>query len=102
MAIFEFPLYVAAIVVDPTASVDVVNVALPPLSWAVPNTDFPAVNVTGPVGRTVGDVIVAVNVTACPSVEGFGDEVSVAALVVCSTSWFKMAELLGGLFTSPE
>ena len=51
--------------VEPTASVDVVNFAFPPpLSCAVPSTVFPAAKVTGPVGITVGEVIVAVKVTA--------------------------------------
>ena len=34
---------------------------------------------------TVGDVNFAVNVIACPTLDGFTDEVSAAALVVCST-----------------
>jgi hypothetical protein len=50
--------------VEPVASDDVVRVALPALSETVPRTDFPAVNVTGPVGLAVGDVIFAVKVTA--------------------------------------
>ena len=50
--------------VEPTVNVDVVNFALPPLSWAVPSTVLPAVNVTGPFAATVGEEIVAVNVTA--------------------------------------
>jgi hypothetical protein len=44
--------------------VEVVKLALPLLSCAVPSTVFPAVKVTGPVAVTVGDVIVAVNVIA--------------------------------------
>ena len=44
---------------------------------------------------TVGDEIVAVKVTACGlCVDGFGDEVSVAVLVVCRTSWFNTADVL--------
>ena len=57
-------MYVAVTVVEPTVTVVVVNFAFPPLSWAVPRTVFRAVNVTGPVGITVADVIFAVNVTA--------------------------------------
>jgi uncharacterized protein YycO len=49
--------------VEPTDSEEVVRVALPLLSWAAPNTVLPAVNVNGPVGVTVGDVILAVKVT---------------------------------------
>ena len=43
----------AVTLVEPTVGVDVVNFAFPPLNWAVPNTVFPAVNVTGPVAVTV-------------------------------------------------
>ena len=71
----------AVTLVEPTACVDVVNFALPPLSCAVPSTVLPAVKVTGPVGVIVGEAIVAVNVTDCPEVEGLGDEDSVAEVV---------------------
>ena len=60
----EFHGYVTVTVVDPTGSVEVDNFALPPLSSTVPSTVFPAVKVTGPVGVAVGDVILAVKVTA--------------------------------------
>jgi hypothetical protein len=50
--------------VEPTARDEMVSIALPPLSCAVPSTVFPDVKVTGPVGITVGDEIFAVNVTA--------------------------------------
>jgi len=50
---------------------------------------------------TVGDVIFAVNVIACPTVDGFTDDVSAAALVVCSTVWFRMGDVLARLFVSP-
>jgi hypothetical protein len=49
--------------VEPTASVEVVNVALPSLSSTLPSTVFPAVKVTGPAGVAVGELIFAVNVT---------------------------------------
>ena|SRR5690242_19707847 len=51
---------------------------------------------------TVGDVNFAVNVIACPTVEGFDEEVSVAALVVCSTVWFNAADVLPRLLVSPR
>jgi len=82
LAIFELPEYVALTVVDPTGSEDVVNVAFPLTSWPVPKTVVPAVKVTGPVGVTVGDVIVAVNVTGWPRIDGFGVELMLAELVV--------------------
>ena len=92
----------AVTLVEPTVSVDVVNFAFPPLNWAVPNTVFPAVKVTGPVAVTVGEEIWAVKVTGCPRVEGFREEVSAAELVACVTIWFRATEVLPKLFASPE
>ena len=51
-------------VLDPTGSAEVVNFAMPPLSWAVPRIEDPTEKVTGPVMTTDGEVILAVNVTA--------------------------------------
>ncbi|SRR6266700_314686 len=51
---------------------------------------------------TVGDVIFAVKVIACPTVDGFTDDVSAAALVVCSTVWFTTADVLLRLLMSPR
>jgi len=51
---------------------------------------------------TVGDVIFAVNVTACPTVDGFADDVIAAALPVCSTVWFRTVDTLPRLFVSPR
>ena len=51
---------------------------------------------------TVGDVIFAVNVTATPTVDGFVDDVSAAALVVCSTVWLTTGEVLLRLLLSPR
>jgi hypothetical protein len=61
-----------------------------------------AVKVTGPVKVTVGEVILAVNVTACPRVDGFADDVMVAALVVCFTTWVSTGEELLRLNASPK
>lgn len=80
--------------VEPTASDEMVSVALPALSCIVPSTIFPDVKVTGPVGITVGDVIFAVKVTASPCVDGLGDEVSVALLVVSNTTWVRTVDVL--------
>ena len=63
---------------------------------------LPAVKVTGPVTVTVGEVILAVKVTACPRLEGLAEEVMVAALVACFTTWVTTAEVLLVLNTSPE
>ncbi len=64
----------------PTARVAVVNATWPaPVNLADPIVDVPSMNVTVPVGmpEPADGVTVAVNVTACPHVEGFSDEVSV-------------------------
>jgi hypothetical protein len=68
---FKSPLKVAVTLDEPTARVEIVSLVLPLLSSAVPSTVFPTVKVTGPVGLTVGDEIVAVKVTAWPWVDGF-------------------------------
>jgi hypothetical protein len=66
----------------------VVKVATPPLSVAVPPVMavFAFLNVTVPVGVPDEAETVAVNVTACPKVEGFSDEVraTVVAMVAAA------------------
>ena len=64
----------------PGVSVDVVSVATPAIRGWVANVAAPSRKVTVPVG--LDPVTVAVNVTACPAVDGFADEVSV--VVVCA------------------
>ena len=62
----------------PVASVDTVSEALPLTSVTTPSEVPPSRNVTVPVGTPdAGDVAltVAVSVTVCPTVEGFGVEV---------------------------
>jgi hypothetical protein len=68
------PLYVAVIVVEPIASVEVLTVATPFTTVTVPSTVESEVKVTVPV-TVVGNV--SVNVTELPYVEGFADEVRV-------------------------
>lgn len=79
---------------EPTASADVVKVAFPLLSCAVPSTVFPTANVTGPAGVTVGELIVAVNVTACPNVDGLDEDVNEADVVACVITWFTIEDVL--------
>ena len=59
-------------------SVVVLNEAWPPPSTATleAHTVAPSVNVTVPAGTPPPEVTVAVKVTDCPGVDGFGDEVS--------------------------
>jgi hypothetical protein len=70
---------------DPSASVEVLKVALPPLTAPVPSIVLPSLNVTVPVA--VDGVIVAVKVTDEPNAEGFADDASAvvefALLTVC-------------------
>src|SRR5262245_31480870 len=66
---------------EPTASTDVLSVAwAEPFNGALPSVMPPSRNVTVPVGIPVPPVTVAVNVTVCPQVEGFGDEVTALAV----------------------
>src|ERR1700682_2914075 len=74
---FASPPYTAVSECEPTASVDILKVAFPPLSVAVPRFVVPSLKLTGPVGVAGPPVLtVAVNVTACLSPDGFGDETS--------------------------
>ena len=68
------PPYAAVTECDPVASVERLNVALPPLIVPVPKVVLPSLNVTVPVAAE--GVTVAVNVTELPYVDGFRDEVS--------------------------
>ena len=72
----------------PTVSAAVENFAVPPLSGDVPRIVEPSRKVTVPVGvpEPLG-VTVAENVTDCPKVEGFDEEVIV--VVVGETKIFR-------------
>src|ERR671926_342487 len=64
----------------PTASDEVVNVATPPESTALPSAVAPSVKLTVPLA--VDGVTVAVNVTGWPNVDGLDDDVSVVVVAV--------------------
>jgi hypothetical protein len=66
----------------PTASVVVLNVATPLLFTATFDASVvaPSANATVPAGVPAMEVTVAVKVTDCPNVEGFGEEVTVVAV----------------------
>ena len=70
--------YTAVIEWLPTASADVVNVAIPePSKVPVPSVVNPSMNVTIPVGMPepgATTVIVAVNVTDWPNTDGLAEE----------------------------
>jgi hypothetical protein len=88
----------------PTASAEVVNVALPELKLAVPSVKAPSRKVAVPVGVPApGEtaLTVAVKVTDCPNSDGFTDEVTVVELLALSTVWVIAAEALLVKFVSP-
>ena len=85
----------------PTVSALVIRVAVPtPLTiWGAPRTDAPSMNWTKPVGVAVliagPEVLatVAVNVTDCPKVDGFTEEVTVVEVDAGLTVWLRVPEL---------
>ena len=70
--------------VVPTGSVDVVKLAVPPLSVPVPNNVVPFINETAsPFGGAPAlEPTTAVNVTASPDVDGFGVDESVVVVAI--------------------
>ena len=64
----------------PTDSDAVKNNAVPPLTGTVPRELPPSKNCTVPVAAA-GDTV-AVNVTACPNVDGFCDDVSAVVVLI--------------------
>ena len=82
------PLYTAVMECAPTARVEIASEADPLAMVAVPRDVVPSRNCTVPVANA-GE-IVAVNVTDCPTVDGFAEEASVtleaALLTVCTTA----------------
>jgi hypothetical protein len=58
-------------------------------------------NVTVPVGVVVGDVTVAVNVTACPTLDEFTEATMDAVEVAISTTCFRAADVLAAFAVSP-
>ena len=85
----------------PIVSALVISVAVPPplTIWVAPRTDAPSMNWTEPVGvavLTAGPEVlatVAVNVTDCPKIEGFTEEVTVVEVGAGLTVWLRVPEL---------
>ena len=85
----------------PTASEVVVNFATPPVNVPVPSVVDPSLKVTIPEGdgspkleSTVAEVTVAVNVTACPNVDGFWEDVSVVVVRTLVDTCCNVADVL--------
>jgi hypothetical protein len=92
---FASPPYTAVIECDPTASVDVVNAALPLLSAPVPSLVVPSLNVTDPVGvPVVDDCTIAVKVTGLPFFEELSEELTVLDVAAFVTVCVSTAEVL--------
>jgi hypothetical protein len=77
-------LYTAVIDLAPAPRLVVVKAATPPASVPEPNVALPFLKLTVPVG-VPDEETVAVNVTDCPKVEGFSDEVTDVDVGVCVT-----------------
>ena len=75
----------------PLVSAEVLKVATPFVSGTVARVAPPFLNTTLPVGVPDDDETVAVNVTACPRVEGLGEDVN-AIVVANPTSQLLAAD----------
>jgi hypothetical protein len=84
---------------DPTASVDVLYVAIPPLIVPVPSVVPPSANVTVPVA--VEGVTVAVNVTDEPYTDGFADEARFTVVLALFTVCVNAEDVLLLSYASP-
>jgi hypothetical protein len=98
------PGYLAEMLLDPAGSVEVVNEAVPAVRGAVPRVEPPRRNViSSPFGGVPpAEVMVALNVTDCPTNAGFTEEVTFVVVEnFATTDWLKAAEVLPTLFASP-
>ena len=77
-ALLESPPYFAVIEWLPTASEDIVKLAVPAASVAVPICVPPSKRTTVPVGED--PVTVTVNFTDCPKLDGFCDDDTVTVV----------------------
>ena len=76
----------------PIESTDVESDAVPPLTVPVPSEVAPSKNCTVPVDAA-GDTV-AVNVTACPNVDGLGTDVSVVVVLIAFTVCVRTEDVL--------
>ena len=76
------------------------KVACPAVRATVPSAVAPSLNVTLPVG-VAPPVTVAVNVTDCPTIEGFKLETKAVVVGVPFTTWITAGEVLAIWIVSP-
>ena len=93
------PPYAAVMLCGPTASDDVVRVAVPEASVPVPSVVLPSRNVTVPVA--VAGETVAVNVTGSPFWDGLSFESSPVVVAIWFTTWETGDDVLLVSFVSP-
>src|SRR6266516_4415702 len=101
---FASPPYDAVIEGDPTANVEVVNVAVPPDRVPVPSVVAPSRKVTVPLGLPAPGATgatVAVKVTLCPKTDGLADEATVVVVLALLTVCVKTALVLVLKLVSP-
>jgi hypothetical protein len=86
----------------PADTLVVLNAATPLLSAFDPSVTVPSLNVTPPVGVPAVEVTLTVNVTDCPYVDGFSDEI-IAEVVVAAlfTVCVRIGDVLPVKFVSP-
>lgn len=90
----EFSPNIAVILLLPTGNLEVVNVAIPLFSVALPIEAVPFLNIMAPVGVAPdAAATVAVNVTAWPAVDGFRLDVRVMVVAIFWTVCDKEAVL---------
>jgi hypothetical protein len=97
------PEYVAVMERVPAASAEVVKLAPPPDNGPVPNVVLPSLKLTiSPSGGAPApELIVAVNVTCCPTVMGFEEEVTAVLVAILFTTCFRTGEVLELKCASP-
>ncbi len=79
------------------------KIACPLLRGTVPMVTVPFIKVTAPVGvPPFCGTTFAVNVTDCPTVEGFSDELNRIAVEAWLTTWLTANDVLAVKFVSPE
>jgi len=89
---------------EPTASDEVVKVALPPTKLAVPSVVPPFLKVTtSPFGGVfpIELTVVAAKVVACPTVTWFDDDVIVVVVAALPTTCCSTGDVLEAKFASP-
>jgi hypothetical protein len=108
VAKFVSPLYCAVIDCEPTGSIVVESVAIPPApTTAFPaSTPTPSENVTVPeIAPAVAEVTVAVSVTFAPKVAGFGEAITTVVVLAfggpCETVTTTAVEVDVAKFASP-